>query len=116
MNITRGKAVLFHYTLKTGKGEILESTQDSEPMAYLHGYRNIIDSLEAVLEGRRAGDKYTADISAKDKPGPGENADGDSPPAFAENLTIEIEILQVRDATPAERAHGHAHGTGGHHC
>lgn len=30
------------------------------------------------------------------------------------DLTFEIEVLDVRQATPEELAHGHAHGPGGH--
>ncbi|BCN93479.1 peptidyl-prolyl cis-trans isomerase [Thiomicrorhabdus immobilis] len=31
------------------------------------------------------------------------------------DLTFEIEVVDVRDATEEEIAHGHAHGVGGHH-
>jgi FKBP-type peptidyl-prolyl cis-trans isomerase SlyD len=30
-------------------------------------------------------------------------------------LHFDIEVLEVRDATPEELAHGHVHGPGGHH-
>jgi FKBP-type peptidyl-prolyl cis-trans isomerase SlyD len=30
-------------------------------------------------------------------------------------LNFDVEITEVRDATPEELAHGHVHGTGGHH-
>jgi FKBP-type peptidyl-prolyl cis-trans isomerase SlyD len=30
------------------------------------------------------------------------------------DLTFDIHIVSVRNATPDERAHGHAHGAGGH--
>jgi FKBP-type peptidyl-prolyl cis-trans isomerase SlyD len=36
-------------------------------------------------------------------------------PLAGETVTIELELLEVRDATPEEVAHRHAHGTGGHH-
>jgi FKBP-type peptidyl-prolyl cis-trans isomerase SlyD len=31
------------------------------------------------------------------------------------DLTFAVEITAIRDATPEELAHGHAHGPGGHH-
>jgi FKBP-type peptidyl-prolyl cis-trans isomerase SlyD len=31
------------------------------------------------------------------------------------DLTFDIEIMEIRDATREEEAHGHAHGPGGHH-
>lgn len=35
-------------------------------------------------------------------------------PLAGRTVVFEIELLEVREATPEERAHGHAHGTGGH--
>ena len=32
-----------------------------------------------------------------------------------ESLTFNVEIVEIRDATEEEIAHGHAHGPGGHH-
>src|SRR5690606_23106747 len=44
------------------------------------------------------------------------NVDIDSNhPLAGKQLTFEIEIVDVRDATEEELAHGHAHGVGGHH-
>lgn len=40
--------------------------------------------------------------------------DGNHPLA-GKNLNFDIEILDVRDATAEELAHGHVHGPGGHH-
>lgn len=36
-------------------------------------------------------------------------------PLAGKDLTFAIEILDVREATEEELAHGHAHGAGGHH-
>jgi FKBP-type peptidyl-prolyl cis-trans isomerase SlyD len=35
-------------------------------------------------------------------------------PLAGKTLTFDIEIVDVRDATEEEKAHGHAHGVGGH--
>ncbi len=40
--------------------------------------------------------------------------DGNHPLAGMD-LTFDVEITEVRDATSEEIAHGHAHGAGGHH-
>ena len=40
--------------------------------------------------------------------------DGNHPLA-GEKLTFDVEVMEVRDATAEEMAHGHAHGAGGHH-
>lgn len=36
-------------------------------------------------------------------------------PLAGQHLQFEIEIIEVRDASAEELAHGHAHGAGGHH-
>lgn len=36
-------------------------------------------------------------------------------PLAGKNLTFDIEVIDVRAATPEELSHGHAHGPGGHH-
>lgn len=36
-------------------------------------------------------------------------------PLAGKTLTFDIEVVSVRDATDDEKAHGHAHGEGGHH-
>ena len=36
-------------------------------------------------------------------------------PLAGKNLNFDLELLDVRDATAEELAHGHGHGAGGHH-
>ena len=36
-------------------------------------------------------------------------------PLAGQDLTFEVEIVEIRDATEEELQHGHAHGAGGHH-
>ena len=36
-------------------------------------------------------------------------------PLAGETLNFQLSIVDVREATPEEIAHGHAHGVGGHH-
>ncbi len=57
MQIANDKAVLLNYTLKDTDGTVLESSVDSDPLAYLHGHGNIIVGLEKELLGKTVGDK-----------------------------------------------------------
>jgi FKBP-type peptidyl-prolyl cis-trans isomerase SlyD len=36
-------------------------------------------------------------------------------PLAGQTLNFDVKVVGVRDATSEERAHGHAHGAGGHH-
>ena len=62
MKIGPATVAVFHYTLRNEAGEELESSRGSEPTAYLHGAKNIIPGLEAVMTGRSAGDVFSATI------------------------------------------------------
>jgi FKBP-type peptidyl-prolyl cis-trans isomerase SlyD len=62
MSIDKNNVVSFHYTLKNGQGEVIESSADQDPLEYLHGHRNIIPGLERELTGKSVGEKFTATI------------------------------------------------------
>ena len=70
MNISKDTVVQFNYTLKTPAGDIIESTEGKDPMAYLHGHSNIIPGLESALEGKAVGDSFTVTVEPKDGYGP----------------------------------------------
>jgi FKBP-type peptidyl-prolyl cis-trans isomerase SlyD len=42
------------------------------------------------------------------------DVDGNHPLA-GETLRFIVDIVEIRDASAEEKAHGHAHGVGGHH-
>ncbi|MDB5969514.1 MAG: peptidylprolyl isomerase [Hydrocarboniphaga sp.] len=64
MQIADRCAVSFHYTLKNDAGEVLDSSEGSTPLAYLHGQGNIVPGLESALAGKSAGDKLSVKVSA----------------------------------------------------
>lgn len=60
MKIDRGAVARFHYTLlDADTGGTLESSRDGVPMAYLHGWGNIIRGLEDALLGREPGESFS---------------------------------------------------------
>lgn len=62
MQITDRCVVSFHYTLTNDRGEVLDSSDGGEPLAYLHGCGNIIPGLEKALTGKQAGDKLNVKV------------------------------------------------------
>jgi FKBP-type peptidyl-prolyl cis-trans isomerase SlyD len=63
MQIANHKVVSIHYTLTNDEGDVLDSSKGQEPLAYLHGFGNIISGLENALNGRALGDKFTVAIA-----------------------------------------------------
>jgi FKBP-type peptidyl-prolyl cis-trans isomerase SlyD len=159
LNINKDLVVRFHYTLKDEAGETLDSSEDAEPMTYLHGHGGLLPGLEDALAGKTAGDKLDVTLSPEKAFGervadaeqripvkhlvgakkwkPGMTAvvhtqhghrqvtvlkvgqtmatvDTNHPLA-GKTLTFTGEVVDVREATPEELSHGHAHGPGGHH-
>ena len=53
--IAKDTAVKFNYTLKDDEGNVLDQSQEGQPLAYLHGHSNIIPGLEQQLECKSAG-------------------------------------------------------------
>ncbi len=66
MQIAKDKVVYIDYTLTNNAGEVLDSSQGAEPLAYLHGANNIIPGLEKELEGRKSGDALNVSIEPAD--------------------------------------------------
>lgn len=66
MKIEKDKWVAIHYTLTDDSGKQLDSSIGGAPLGYLHGNGYLIPGLEKELEGKEAGDKFTAKIQPKD--------------------------------------------------
>ena len=153
MQISDGKAVQIDYTLRNDAGEVLDSSEGRQPLAYLQGAGNIIPGLEAALEGKGAGD--TLSVSIPPAQGYGEREDartltvglsqfqdpkqaqlgaqfgtqtdqeahmatvtavvGDqvtldlNHPLAGETLHFDVEVVDVKEASEEEQAHGHVH-------
>lgn len=70
MKIANKTVVQFGYTLKTEAGEPIEASPPDAPMAYLHGFGNIIPGLEQALEGKEAGDRFSVTVAPEQAYGP----------------------------------------------
>ena len=146
------QVIAFHYELKGDKGELLDSSQDRDPLMFLEGAQQIIPGLEKVLVGLQKGAKsqvfvpYQEAYGAYDQKLVGAIARSQFPegpikvgdvfqsekdglvqmitiieitddivtidanhPMAGKNLNISVEIIERRDATAEEVAHGHAH-------
>lgn len=64
MNVEKDAVVRFEYTLRNDGGEVLDTSEGGLPLAYLHGYEQIVPGLENAMAGRAAGDRFTVDVPA----------------------------------------------------
>lgn len=151
------KVISFHYTLKDNVGQIIDSSEGNDPLAFMEGVNQIIPGLERELLTLKVGDKKKVQVAAADaygdknlaliirvpkdklpipevkigdrfRGGPEEHApvfmvtevlaaevvlDGNHPLA-GQDLSFDVEITEIREATDDEKTHGHAHGPHGH--
>ena len=70
MTIAKDKVVSIDYTLTGDQGNVIDSSQGKQPLAYLHGAGNIIPGLENALEGKNQGDQVKVSIAPDQAYGP----------------------------------------------
>jgi FKBP-type peptidyl-prolyl cis-trans isomerase SlyD len=104
MVVTRRKVVTLEYTLRNRQGEILDSSDGSEPLAYLHGAHQIVPGLERALEGLAVGDERDVVVSAEDGYGP---SDPDGIFAVPRSAFPAGMSLRVGDSFMGEDQEGH---------
>jgi FKBP-type peptidyl-prolyl cis-trans isomerase SlyD len=145
--------VTMDYTLKV-EGEVVDTSQDSEPLQFIQGQGQLIPGLERELYGMEVGD--AKDVVVRAAEGYGEedpaafadiprsefppqiplepgvelqltNQDGEQMQAYIESvgnedvrlnfnhplagkeLHFQVEVVDLRQATPDELDHGHVH-------
>lgn len=91
-------------------GERKEGLEQQIPVKHLQGAKTWKPGMVAVVHTDQGARQVTV-IKAGLK-----HATVDlNHPLAGKDLTFSVEIVDVRDATDEEIAHGHAHGAGGHH-
>lgn len=66
MIVSKNMVVTIDYTLTGEDGAVLDSSKGQEPLAYIHGSGNVIDGLEAALEGKKASDHVSVTVAPAD--------------------------------------------------
>lgn len=66
MIIEQNKAVFVHYTLteSTADGPLVETTDNSEPLAFIFGIGMMIPDFESNIAGKQAGEQFEFGIAA----------------------------------------------------
>src|SRR4051812_5141452 len=66
MKIQQDSVVSIHYKLTNDGGEVLDTSADGDPLAYLQGHGNLIPGLERELQGKQIGDQLKVRIAPAD--------------------------------------------------
>ena len=66
MKITDKTVVQFHYVLKDEAGVEIENSYEGNPLAYLHGYKNMLVGVENALVGKETGDKFSVTLQPEE--------------------------------------------------
>ena len=66
LTIGPGSEVLMHFTLSLADGTVADSSRDGEPLRFVMGDGTLIEGLELVLYGLKAGDQQCLSIEPRD--------------------------------------------------
>jgi FKBP-type peptidyl-prolyl cis-trans isomerase SlyD len=63
MQIADDMAVLINYKVANSDGEVLDTSDGDEPLAYIHGQGDIVPGLEQALAGKTIGDRVQVTVT-----------------------------------------------------
>ena len=113
-NTLLGKTVGEKFTVTVpaaeGYGEYNPELVQEVPAQMFQG----VDNIQAGMQFQAQTDDGVQIVTVKAVEGENVIVDANFPLA-GQDLTFEVEIVEIRDATEEELQHGHAHGAGGHH-
>lgn len=70
MKIEPGLLVELDYVLESPEGEVLETSEEDEPLAFIFGTGELPDAVEEALAGKGAGDSVRVALGPNDLFGP----------------------------------------------
>ena len=70
ITIADGAVVAMHYKLTLSDGQVIDSSEGQDPLAYLHGANNIVPGLEAAMGGKAAGESFEVNVAPEEGYGP----------------------------------------------
>ena len=104
MTVAQHTVVTLHYKVTdVDSGQVIDSSENGDPLVYLHGAQNIIPGLENALEGKAVGDEVEVTVAPEDAYG--ERSDDRIQQVPIEAFR-EIENLEPGMAVTAQTEHG----------
>ena len=66
MKVEKNSAVTLNFRLQDSDGNLIDSSEESGPMPYLHGHGNLVPGVERALEGKEVGAKFEVSVKPED--------------------------------------------------
>ncbi len=63
MQIADNHVVTLHYSVKTPDGDLIDASEDKEPLAFIQGSKYMIAGLEEALYGKQKGEHFELTIA-----------------------------------------------------
>jgi len=60
------KVIRFDYILSDNNGEVIDSTEGGEPLAFIYGSTALKPALQEKMEGRQSGDSFRVKVQPED--------------------------------------------------
>ena len=105
MQVSEQKVVTMNYEVADDQGQLIDRSEEGDPLAYIHGNGQLIPGLETALEGRGKGDKVAVDVPPEQ--GYGER-DEEGVQTVARNQfddSVEIEVGMQFEAQDDDEEH-----------
>jgi FKBP-type peptidyl-prolyl cis-trans isomerase SlyD len=107
MPIQQHSVVSIHYkVVDNDSDQLIDSSENKEPLTYLHGASNIIAGLEQALEGRVVGDSFEVTIAPADAYG---EQVADKIQTVPRNLFDNLEKVEAGVSVTADTESGPVH-------
>ena len=103
--VAESLVVSLDYELKLDNDQIIDYSEENEPLEYLHGYKNIIPGLENELTGMAVGDEKKVTVTPEQGYGLRDPESVAEYPreSFPESLNLEVgEPIAMRDSESGE--------------
>lgn len=94
MKIEQKKIVKINYTLKDSEGILIDSSENGEPLEYMHGTGMLIPGLERQIEGMKTGEKKHVVVEAAEGYGVYDESLVQNVPRDRFDATMPIEVGQ----------------------
>jgi FKBP-type peptidyl-prolyl cis-trans isomerase SlyD len=66
MTIEKDRVVTMEYTLTNDEGAVIDTSENSDPLTYLHGHGMLIPGLEKAIEGKKAQDLVEVSLAPEE--------------------------------------------------